>query len=167
MDSKNAMEAPTNVNFSPPNRSPLSQPNPSIQQAVAQQAAELSYINRQFQDVTLKQEQLNEQLDWMQKGDRVLHEITQLIQQSTDIKKTFQLTVQRIQTFLKSDRVCLYQLHKDWSSSAVVECVVPPYPSQLGYVICDQLTCDQTAIQANLQGQASLINDINLCLPDF
>ncbi|MEX0269071.1 GAF domain-containing protein [Leptolyngbyaceae cyanobacterium UHCC 1019] len=166
MDSKNAMEAHTNVNFSPPNQSPLSKPDPIIQQAIAQQAAELSYITRKLQDVTLKQEQFKAQLDWMQESDRVLHEITQLIQQSIDIQKTFQVIVQHIQTFLKSDRVCIYQLHKDWSSSAVVECVMPPYPSQLGYVICDQLTSDQTAIQANLQGQASLINDIRTASQD-
>jgi signal transduction histidine kinase len=162
MNSKNATEAHTTVNFSPSNRSPLAQPDPIIQQAVAQQAAELSYVTRQFQDVNLKQDQLNEQLDWMHKSDRVLHDITQLIQQSTDIKKTFQFIVQRIQTLLKSDRVCIYKLHKDWSSSAIVESVMPPYPSQLGYVICDQLTSDHPAIQANLQGQASLINDVRV-----
>ncbi len=156
------MKAHINVNLSLPNRQLLAQPDPIIQQAVAQQAAEFSYIKRQFQDVTFKQEQLNEQLDWMQKSDRVLHEITQLIHQSTGIKKTFQIAIQSIQIFLKSDRVCIYQLHKDWSSSAVLESVVPPYPSQLGYVISDPLTSDAAAIQANLQGQASLINDVRL-----
>ncbi|HEY9881573.1 MAG TPA: PAS domain S-box protein [Leptolyngbyaceae cyanobacterium] len=111
-------------------------------------------------DSTLVKVELTRQLQWQQRQQQLLADLTLKIRQSLDVNAILQQAVTGVQQLIGADRVMVYQFQPDWAMAPVAEAVVSPWAPSLHVQIQD--TCFQeTQGKAYCQGRVCAIADID------
>jgi len=136
-------------------------PENQMHQTVARQTIELRYTSQQLQRASYEQDRLQQMVQWQKQKDHCIRQISTLIQTATiHLKSLFQQMAEQIQPLFQVDRAAIYRFHGDWSGSAVAEATRSDLNSLLGFLIHNDLTSGETAIQQYQQGQVRAIADI-------
>jgi PAS domain S-box-containing protein len=91
---------------------------------------------------------------------KILWEIARSIRQSLQLEEILNTAVTEIRTFLKVDRVIIYQFDSTYSGTVVVESVEPGFVSMLHQAILDPCLDILGLIQRYTQGYAFIVEDI-------
>jgi two-component system, OmpR family, sensor histidine kinase VicK len=85
-----------------------------------------------FRDLTQRQVQAEDELQWQRQRVELFSEVTLKIRQSLQLKEILRATVTEVQRILHADRVLIYQVLPDGTGKPISESVLPEYPAILG-----------------------------------
>ncbi|WP_138497953.1 GAF domain-containing protein [Nostoc sp. PA-18-2419] len=102
--------------------------NRQIQQPDAELAKTMNFIGEQVGQF-IQRKQAEEELQRQNLRSQLFTEITLKIRQSLQIEEILEITVKEVQKILQTDRVLIYQLLPDESTTTVIEAVVSGLPA--------------------------------------
>lgn len=101
----------------------------------------LEALNRACHTV-MERVSLMQQLEQQQEQQRLIGAIALRIRKSLSLDTVLNTAVDEIRSFLKADRVLVYQFHDDMSGTIVAESVLPGWNSFLNVQLQDTFLCD-------------------------
>lgn len=119
----------------------------------------LDISRRKQAEVDRRQSKLLVQQQFQQ--ECLLADIAQDVRQTLDLDRVLSSTVERVRTFLATDRVVIFHFRPDWQGEIVAESVGEGWMPLLGQDIVDPCWRD-TLIESYPQGRMSAIEDIDL-----
>ncbi|MGF1986995.1 MAG: GAF domain-containing protein [Nostoc sp. ZfuVER08] len=102
--------------------------NRQIQEPDEDLAKTMNFIGRQVGQF-IQRKQAEEELQRQNLRSQLFTEITLKIRQSLQIEEILEITVKEVQKILQTDRVLIYQLQPDESTTTVIEAVVSGLPA--------------------------------------
>ncbi len=126
-----------------------------------------------FRDLTQRQVQAEDELQWQRQRVELFSEVTLKIRQSLQLKEILRATVTEVKRILHADRVLIYQVLPDGTGKPISESVLPEYPAILGMEFPEEVfPKDYQTLYT--QGRVRAISDVHApaaglaeCLVEF
>jgi two-component system, OmpR family, sensor histidine kinase VicK len=113
-----------------------------------------------FRDLTQRQAQAEEELQWQRQRVELFAEVTLKIRQSLQLKEILRATVTEVQRILHADRVLIYQVLSDGTGKPISEAVLSDYPAILGMEFPEEVFPPDYQ-QLYAQGRVRAIADVH------